>query len=190
MRETMITVAGNVGARPTFFEPKDGEEAKLVLTMATTRRVRDRVSGEWRDGNTSWYDVWLQGRMAENAQQSIAKGDAVIASGHVEIRPWQDGEKSGTRAVISARAFGPDLSKYPVSISRVRIAQAGESDGAATDAGDTGAVAASAEDPARTETVTDVSDFTAVDDDGHPISTTEGGDGEQESIVDRLASGM
>src|SRR5699024_5128588 len=116
MRETMITVAGNVGGTPTFFEPKEGQEPKLVMSVATTRRVRDRDSGEWRDGNTSWYDVWLQGRLALNAQRSIAKGDAVIVTGNVEIRPWEDGDKSGKKAVISARSLGPDLNKYPVTI--------------------------------------------------------------------------
>lgn len=181
MRETMITVAGNVGGTPTFFEAKIGQEPKLVLSMATTKRVRDRDSGEWRDGNTSWYDVWLQGRMAQNAERSIAKGDAVIVTGSVEIRPWEDGAKSGTKAVISARSFGPDLSKYPVSISRVRVATAQD--------GGTEPDTDPATDPAD---VPDVSGYDEVDQAGNPVSTGAGQQDppQEDSVVDRLASGM
>ena len=150
MRETMITVAGNVGGAPTFFAGKEGEEPRLVLRMATTPRIRDRVSGEWRDGNTSWYDVWLRGRMALNAQQSIGKGDAVLVSGTVEFRDWQDGDKSGTNAVISARAFGPDLGKYPVVITRVRLGQDEAGDGASNGSTSAGAWAANTPDSDQT----------------------------------------
>ena len=180
MRETMITVAGNVGGTPTFFEPKEGEEPKLVLSMATTRRVRDRDSGEWRDGNTSWYDVWLRGRLAQNAERSIAKGDAVIATGTVEIRPWEDGGKSGTKAVISARSFGPDLAKYPVSISRVRVASSAEEG----DAGTNGA------DQAGAGQIPDVTGYSEVDDDGVPSTAGDQEPAQEDSVVDRLAAGL
>jgi len=189
MRETMITVAGNVGATPMFYEATNGQEPRLRLTMATTKRVRDRDSGEWRDGNTSWYKVWLQGRLAQNAERSIAKGDAVIVSGSVEIRPWQDGEKSGTEAVISARSFGPDLNKYPVSISRVRVATT-EQD---TQSADPPADQADSTDSTDPADVPDVSDFNPVDQDGNPLSTAQGAQQEpapDDSIVGRLASGM
>lgn len=181
MRETMITVAGNVGGTPTFFEPKEGQEPKLVLSVATTRRVRDRDSGEWRDGNTSWYDVWLQGRLAQNAERSIAKGDAVIVTGHVEIRPWEDGPKSGTKAVISARSFGPDLSKYPVSISRVRVA--------APEDADPGSDAGSADGPGASAAITDVSGYQEVDDAGAPMRN-EADQPVEDSIAGKLASGL
>lgn len=121
MRETIITVTGNVGSAPTYFKADERGAARMVLSVATTRRVRDTDTGSWRDANTSWYDVWLNGRLADNALDSIAKGDAVIVTGSVEIRRWEDGDRSGHKAVISARAFGPDLSKYPVAISRARI---------------------------------------------------------------------
>lgn len=187
MRETMITVAGNVGGAPTFFEAKAGQEPKMVLSVATTRRVRDRDSGEWRDGNTSWYDVWLQGRLAQNAQRSIAKGDAVIVTGHVEIRPWEDGDKSGTKAVVSARSFGPDLSKFPVTISRVRVATQ-------DDAADPGPDAAHGSGSAgASATSIDVTGYQVVDEAGAPTATQGGDDEDQpedDSIASRLASGL
>lgn len=193
MRETMITVAGNVGGPPTFFEGKEGEGPRLVLSMATTPRFLDRLSGEWRDGNTSWYDVWLRGRMAINAQQSIAKGDAVIVSGTVEFRDWQDGDRSGTKAVISARAFGPDLNKYPVAISRVRVAPGAE-DGTTESTGPGGSDASVP--PGGNGTVgspAEEAGYSRVDEDGNPLpdehaDPTAGED--DRSMVSKLVSGL
>lgn len=171
MRETNITVAGNVGATPTYFAAKDGKPAKLVLSVASTRRARDVDTGEWRDANTSWYDVWLNGRLADNARESISKGDAVLVTGSVEIRRWEDGDRSGHKAVISARAFGPDLFKYPVQISRVRIADQSEPPPEQSAEGQDG-----------------VEGYDRVDEDGASVDDAASDDPGATSIADRLAS--
>ncbi|MGC0251559.1 single-stranded DNA-binding protein [Pseudactinotalea sp. Z1748] len=163
MRETMITVTGNVGGAPTFFEAEANGDPRLRLSVATTPRFRDRGSGEWRDGRTSWYDVWMHGRMALNAKDSISKGDAVVVTGSVEFVRWEDGEKSGRKAVINARAFGPDLNKFPVTISRVRLVEAA-GDGAAQDAGP-----GTEHDGNGSDRIPDVTGYAEVDEDGNPL---------------------
>ena len=173
MRETVITITGNVGRKPTYFPAKEGSPAKLVTSVATSKRIRDQHTGQWRDGNTSWYDVWLSGRLAVNAAESISKGDAVIVSGSVEIRPWQDGDRQGHKAVINARAFGPDLGKHPVMIARVKVAgDSEEANAAGSTEPEYGSLDAA--DLDGEGNVTDLSGYIEVDEDGREVPAASG----------------
>lgn len=182
MRETMITVAGNVGAAPTFYPAKDGGEPKLRLSLATTPRRRERDSGEWRDGNTSWYEVWMRGRLAEHTRMSIAKGDSVLVAGPLEIRRWEDGERSGSKGVINAWFFGPELSRSPVQISRVKVAGGSPERGA--DDGEQDANTGTG--PAAPE----LDDYATVDSQGRPAGTDGAAEEDDELIAGKLTAGL
>ena len=58
---------------------------------------------------TNWYTVVAFRELGLNASASINKGDRVIVSGSINIRDWDNGERSGTTVELNADAIGHDL---------------------------------------------------------------------------------
>ena len=106
-----VTLVGFVAQDPRQREIKDGV---LVtdLRVGTTPRVLDRVTGEWRDGVTSYYDVSCWRRLGDHVRASLHKGDPVLVKGKIRARTWVD--KAGvTRTAydIMADTVGHDLNR-------------------------------------------------------------------------------
>lgn len=126
MRDTQITVVGNLAADPVRRQI-DGNRFMTTFRIASTsRRMRD---GEWADGDTSWWDVCAFGVLGENAASSLAKGQRVLVNGRASVEQWssraENGEeRSGTRARVTADALGHDLT-YGTS-AFVRVVRASE----------------------------------------------------------------
>ena len=71
--DTTITVVGNLAADPQLrFTPSGA--AVVNFTVASTPRVYDRQSGEWKDGEALFLrcNVWREA--AENLAESLTKG--------------------------------------------------------------------------------------------------------------------
>lgn len=141
MRDTQITVVGNLAADPVRRQI-DGNRFMTTFRIASTsRRLRD---GEWADGDTSWWDVCAFGVLGENAASSLVKGQRVLVNGRASVEQWssrgENGEeRSGTRARVTADALGHDLT-YGTS-AFVRVVRASE---ATSPSGPSGADVASA----------------------------------------------
>ena len=93
-----VTLVGFVAQDPIQRPTKNGV---LVtdLRVGATPRVQDRVTNEWRDGITSYYDVSCWRRLGENVRASLRKGDPVMIKGKFRSRAFTD--KNGvTRTVI------------------------------------------------------------------------------------------
>jgi single-strand DNA-binding protein len=106
-----VTLVGFVAQDPKQREIKEGV---LVtdLRVGTTPRVLDRLTGEWRDGVTSYYDVSCWRRLGDHVRASLHKGDPVLVKGKIRARTWVD--KAGvTRTVydIMADTVGHDLNR-------------------------------------------------------------------------------
>ncbi|MBD8020314.1 single-stranded DNA-binding protein [Brevibacterium gallinarum] len=71
----------------------------------------DNEKGEYREIDTSWFDVSCYGDLALHVNSSVHKGDAVIVAGRLRIREWTDttGTKSGKNPQIIAEAVGHNL---------------------------------------------------------------------------------
>ncbi len=120
MNTTPITIAGNAADIPELrFTPAGKATARL--RVAVTSRYQDST-GAWTDGATSWHTVILWGTAAENAVESIAKGDRVIVHGRLEQRDYQT--EAGDRRTtweITAEEIGVSLryaTAKPVKITR------------------------------------------------------------------------
>lgn len=116
MNGTRVTLAGNVASELTHRQLDDGRHV-VNFRLATSRRWRDRGSGEWRDGPTSFYSVSCWRALAQNVAGSLGKGDPVVVVGDLTLRQWEDGERRGTSADIEADAVGHDLTR---GVSRFR----------------------------------------------------------------------
>ena len=77
-----ISVIGNIGTDPEikFFEGKNGSFGVCSFSLAETERVKD-TSGNWADGQTTWYRISVLGKQAEVIADSLAKGDRVKVDG-------------------------------------------------------------------------------------------------------------
>ncbi|HOL64452.1 MAG TPA: single-stranded DNA-binding protein [Accumulibacter sp.] len=85
-----VILVGNLGADPeTRYLPSG--DAVCNIRMATTDRVRDKASGEYKE-NTEWHRVVFFGKLAETAGQYLKKGRQIYVEGRIRTNKWQDKE--------------------------------------------------------------------------------------------------
>jgi single-strand DNA-binding protein len=106
-----VTLVGFVAQDPIQRPTKNGV---LVtdLRVGATPRVQDRVTNEWRDGDTAYYNVSCWRRLARTLSPSLRRGDPVMIKGKFRSRTFTD--KAGvTRTVIDIMAdtVGHDMNR-------------------------------------------------------------------------------
>ena len=75
--DTTITVVGNLTADPELrFTPSGAAVANF--TVASTPRIYDRQSGEWKDGEALFLRCNIWREAAENVAESLTRGARVI----------------------------------------------------------------------------------------------------------------
>lgn len=118
MFDTQVTVVGNLVADPRLNFTGDGQPVASFRIASTPRRF-DRVSNEWRDGDTLYASVTCWRGLAENAAASLKKGQSAIVIGRLSVRHYEtkDGEKRQS-VEIDAMAVGPDLSRVITVVKR------------------------------------------------------------------------
>ncbi|MDO9104451.1 MAG: single-stranded DNA-binding protein [Methylovulum sp.] len=96
-----VTLIGNLGADPEVrYMPAGG--AVTNISLATTRRWKDKQTGERRDA-TEWHRVIFFNRLAEIAGEYLKKGSQVYVEGRLQTRKWQgqDGQDRYTTEIIA-----------------------------------------------------------------------------------------
>ena len=95
--ETTITVIGNLTSDPELrFTP--GGSAVANFTIASTPRVLDPQSRDWKDGETLFLRSTVWREAAENVAESLTKGSRVVASGRLKPRTYET--KSGEKRTV------------------------------------------------------------------------------------------
>jgi single-strand DNA-binding protein len=109
MNDTYITLTGWVGSDVTLREVAGGQPVANFRVATTPRRMRNN---EWKDGNTTWYQVKAWRNLADNVARSIGSGDPVVVHGRLEADVWtkEDGTVN-TQLVVTAISVGHDLSR-------------------------------------------------------------------------------
>lgn len=122
-----ITLRGTVGTDPRQIQTATGLDI-TSFRLASTQRRYDRDKQEWIDGDTNWYGVSTYRHLARNAANSLKKGDPIIVTGRIKVRPWEVGDKKGLSIEIDADSVGHDLlwgtATYTRSLRRTDIANA------------------------------------------------------------------
>jgi single-strand DNA-binding protein len=103
-----VTVVGLVATTPRHLTTQDGLPITSFRLASTTRKF-DRDLNKWIDGPTNWFTVTGFKNLAINMNTSVNKGDKVIVTGKLNVRDWDNGERSGTSVEIDAEAVGHDL---------------------------------------------------------------------------------
>lgn len=117
--ETIITVVGNLTADPELrFTPSGAGVASF--TVASTPRSFDKVSQEWRDGETLFMRCSVWREAAENVAESLTKGARVIVQGRLVQRSFEkDGEKR-TVVEMQVEEVGPSLKYATAKVTRTQ----------------------------------------------------------------------
>jgi single-strand DNA-binding protein len=107
--DTNITVVGNLTADPELrFTPSGAAVANF--TVASTPRIYDRQSGEWKDGEALFLRCSIWREAAENVAESLTRGSRVIVQGRLKQRSFEtrEGEKR-TVVEVEVDEIGPSL---------------------------------------------------------------------------------
>lgn len=134
-QDTQVTLCGYVAKEPMFKTLESGASF-AKFRMAFTERRRDRQTGEWSDGATTFLGVKCFRRLAENVAGSLRKGEPVMVSGRMYTHEYTsaDGQKR-SELQVDASSIGHDLNRGVAIFSRTRKAAGGtalESAAAAT----------------------------------------------------------
>ena len=116
--DTPITIVGNLVADPELRFTSSGQPV-ATFRVASTPRVRDAQSGEWKDGDSLFLtcNVWRQA--AENVAESLQRGMRVIVSGRLRQRNYEtkEGEKR-TVYEVEVDDVGPSLRNASAKVTR------------------------------------------------------------------------
>jgi single-strand DNA-binding protein len=148
--DTIITVVGNLTADPEQpFTPSGAAGANY--TVASTPRIYDRQSGEWKDGEALFMRCNIWREAAENVAESLTRGARVIVSGRLKQRSFEtrEGEKR-TVVDLEVDEIGPSL-RYATA----KVTKAGRGGGGGGFGGGAGAGAGAAKGSATTESAED-----------------------------------
>jgi single-strand DNA-binding protein len=106
-----VTLVGFVAREPRLRETKSGRHV-ADLRVGTTTRIVDKTTGEWADGETSYYTVNCWRRLADHVKASLRKGDPVVVKGRFRTNSYED--KTGrlcAEVEIVADTVGHDLNR-------------------------------------------------------------------------------
>ena len=116
--ETQITLVGNLVDDPELrFTPSGVAVANF--RVASTPRVFDRQSGEWKDGESMFLTCTVWRQYAENVAESLQRGMRVVVQGRLKQRSFetQQGEKR-TVFEIDVEEVGPALRYATAKVTR------------------------------------------------------------------------
>jgi single-strand DNA-binding protein len=96
-----VTLIGNLGADPEVrYMPAGG--AVATISLATTRRWKDKQSGERKEA-TEWHRVVFFSPLAEIVGEYLKKGRQVYVEGRLQTRKWQtqEGQDRYTTEIVA-----------------------------------------------------------------------------------------
>jgi single-strand DNA-binding protein len=119
MSDAIVTVTGYVGTSPALhLSPHDVPWTSF--RVASTRRVREPRTGEWRDGKTAWFTVKAFRGAARTVSESLVQGQPVVLTGRLSTEEWTDRDgRERTSLVVDADAVGPDATRGMTRFTRV-----------------------------------------------------------------------
>lgn len=107
--ETVITVVGNLVDDPELRYTATGA-AVAKFRVASTSRVLDRETGQWKDGKALFLTCSAWREYAENVAESLRRGQRVIVVGRLKQRSYEtrEGERR-TVFELDVDEVGPAL---------------------------------------------------------------------------------
>jgi single-strand DNA-binding protein len=115
--DNQVNIVGNLTDDPELRYTPNGA-AVCKFRVAVNRRYKDE-SGQWKDGETSYFSVNAWRTLAENVAESLTRGTRVVVTGRLQQRSWetQEGDKR-TVIEIEADEIGPSLRWSTAKVER------------------------------------------------------------------------
>ena len=145
--DTVITVVGNLTADPELrFTPSGAAVANF--TVASTPRIFDRQSNEWKDGDALFLRCSIWREAAENVAESLTRGSRVIAQGRLKQRSYEtkEGEKR-TVVELEVDEIGPSLRYATAKVNKASRSGGGGGGFGSSGGGDRGGARGGSEQP-------------------------------------------
>jgi len=109
-QENTIILRGFVTAEPKFWQSSPTQTPLAEIRMGHTPRRLNKATGEWEDGETSYFSVKCWRRLAVNVKGSLRKGDMILVKGKVVMRTWvDDQQRNRVQMQVEADSVGHDL---------------------------------------------------------------------------------
>lgn len=117
--ETTVTIAGNLTDAPDLRFTSSGT-AMCRFSVASTPRVYDKTSGQYRDGDALFLSCTAWRELAENIAGSLAKGARVVVTGRLRLSRWETetGEKR-SQVQLDVDDAGPSLKFATASVRKL-----------------------------------------------------------------------
>ncbi|MEV6961895.1 single-stranded DNA-binding protein [Streptomyces sp. NPDC051207] len=125
--ETPITIIGNLTADPELKFTASGQ-ALAKFTVASTPRMFDRESNQWKDGTSTFFRCAAWRTLAEHVAESLGKGSRVVLSGRIRQHDWQTPEgENRSMLAVEVDEIGASLRFTTVQINGKRTSGAAPS---------------------------------------------------------------
>ena len=143
--DVTITVVGNLTDDPELrFTPSGAAVANF--TVASTPRILDKATNEWKDGDALFLRCSIWRQAAENVAESLQRGARVLVTGRLRQRSYEtkEGEKR-TVVELEVDEVGPSLRWATAKVAKAQRSGGG---GGSYSGGSSGASSsAGADDP-------------------------------------------
>src|SRR5437870_11797468 len=108
-QDNQVVIVGNLTRDPELRYTPNGA-ALVKFGVAVSRRVKDDATGQWKDADTSFFNVTAWRTLAENVAETLTQGSRVVVVGRLRTNSWetQEGEKRSS-VEIEAEEVGPSL---------------------------------------------------------------------------------
>lgn len=105
-----IVMTGFVTSEPKLGHTKATNTPVTRIRVGSTPRRLDRTTGEWQDGETSYYNVKCWRKLAVNVSACLRKGDMIVVRGKFRTRTWVDDQQhTRVELEIEADSVGHDM---------------------------------------------------------------------------------
>ena len=113
-----VQIVGNVTRDPEL-RFTTGGTAVCSFGVAWTPRRRNSQTGEWEDGDTTFFNCSAWRDLGENIAASISKGTRVVVTGSVMARDWEDRDGNKRTSIeIDVEDCAPSLRWAQAQIER------------------------------------------------------------------------
>jgi single-strand DNA-binding protein len=125
MTDTVITVVGNLTDDPELRYLASGV-AVCKFRVASTPRVKDKDTGEWKDGEGLFLACSVWRDAAEHVAESLQRGARVIVQGRLKQRSYEtkEGEKR-TVYELDVDEVGPSLRWATAKVQKMQRGSVG-----------------------------------------------------------------
>jgi single-strand DNA-binding protein len=119
MNDIITTVIGNAVTDVSLRTTSTGASVASFRIASNSRRF-DKSTNTWIEQDPSYLSITAWSQLAENVALSVHKGQALVVTGKLKVKQWQDAEKSGTNVEIDATAIGHDLNRGTSEFTKVK----------------------------------------------------------------------